>query len=120
MSSIGKPSNFPQITLTLIYAAYVIGTAISGVATGLGYRYSLQELSGTAPEDKRSEMVSTYLIACYCGISLPVIGIGLVAKMAGSMIADAIFCRNDRGIGRGGVGNPSRGAVAGNFKCLNH
>jgi MFS family permease len=69
----------------------VIGTAVGGIATGLGYRCSLQKVNESAPEDKRSEIVSAYLIACYAGISLPVIGIALLAKATGPAIADAIF-----------------------------
>ena len=68
-----------------------IGTAVGGIATGLGYRCSLQKVNESAPEDKRSEIVSAYLIACYAGISLPVIGIALLAKATGPAIADAIF-----------------------------
>ena len=69
----------------------LIGTAVGGIATGVGYRCSLQKVNESAPEDKRSEIVSAYLIACYAGISLPVIGIALVAKATGPAIADAIF-----------------------------
>lgn len=73
------------------FAVLLIATGISGVATGLGYHYSLLELNDLAPKDKRSEMVSSYLIACYCGISLPVIGIGFLAKATSLMLADSIF-----------------------------
>ena len=69
----------------------LIGTAVAGIATALGYRCSLQKVNESAPGDKRSEIVSAYLIACYAGISLPVIGIGLLTKATGPAIADAIF-----------------------------
>ncbi len=69
----------------------LFGTAVGGIATALGYRCSLQKVNESAPEDKRSEIVSAYLIACYAGISLPVIGIGLLSKATGQAIADAIF-----------------------------
>ena len=72
----------------------LIGTAVGGIATGLGYRCSLQKVNESAPEDKRSEIVSAYLIACYAGISLPVIGIALVAKATGPAIADASLARS--------------------------
>jgi MFS family permease len=83
-------------TLVVAEAAHsmttlLIGTAVAGVATGLGYGYSLGDLNELAPDDKRSEMVSTYLIACYCGISLPVIGVGVLGRATGSLVADAIF-----------------------------
>jgi len=67
------------------------GTAVTGVAAGFGYRFSLQVVNEIAPENRRSEVVSSYLIACYCGISLPVIGIGLVSRASSVFVADAIF-----------------------------
>jgi MFS family permease len=69
----------------------IAGTAVTGVAAGLGYRFSLQVVNEIAPENRRSEMVSSYLIACYCGISLPVIGISIVSRASSALIADAIF-----------------------------
>jgi len=35
--------------------------------------------------------VSTYLIACYCGTSIPVIGVGLVAAATNPVLADSLF-----------------------------
>lgn len=86
-------------SLSLIVAAenarsmliLLIGTAVSGVAAGLGYRCSLQQVNEVAPENQRSEIVSAYLIACYAGVSLPVIGVGLLAKAMGAPIADIMF-----------------------------
>jgi MFS family permease len=69
----------------------LVGAAMSGIATGLGYRCSLQKVNESAPGDKRSEVVSAYLIASYAGISLPVIGIGLLAKVTKPATADALF-----------------------------
>ena len=67
-------------------------TAVTGVAAGFGYRFSLQVVNEIAPENRRSEVVSScYLIACYCGISLPVIGIGLVSQASSVFVADTIF-----------------------------
>jgi hypothetical protein len=43
------------------------------------------------PENRRAEVVSSYLIACYCGISLPVIGIGIVSQASSALVADTIF-----------------------------
>ena len=54
----------------LIFAA-----AVGGVAGGLGYRGSLEVVNRIAPADRRSETVSSYLIACFAGNSVPVIGV---------------------------------------------
>jgi hypothetical protein len=69
----------------------ILGTAVTRVAAGLGYRFSLQVINEIAPENRRAEVVSSYLIACYCGISLPVIGIGIVSQVSSALAADAIF-----------------------------
>jgi MFS family permease len=74
-------------SLALLLAATLVG----GVATGLGYRCGLEVVNAIAPEDERSQLVSTYLVVCYAAISLPVIGVGLVSQATGSMTADAIF-----------------------------
>jgi MFS family permease len=74
-------------SLGLLLAA----TAIGGVASGLGYRFGLQRVNELAPEEHRAEIISSYLIVCYAGISLPVIGIGVLSGAASSMLADAVF-----------------------------
>jgi MFS family permease len=70
----------------LLFAA-----ALCGVAGGLGYRGSLEVINRIAPADQRSEVVSSYLIALFAGNSLPVIGIGLLSAVAGSLIAHVAF-----------------------------
>lgn len=70
----------------LIFAA-----ALGGVAGGLGYRGSLEVINHIAPADQRSEVVSSYLVACFAGNSLPVIGIGFMAAATSSLIAHITF-----------------------------
>jgi len=70
----------------LLFAA-----AIGGVAGGLGYRGSLEVINRIAPDNRRSEVVSSYLIALFAGNALPVIGIGLMAVAAGALVAHVIF-----------------------------
>jgi MFS family permease len=69
----------------------IAGTLIGGIATALAYFGSLQVVNQIAPEDQRSEVVSTYMIFCYLGNSVPVIGIGLLSGIATSMTAHLIF-----------------------------
>jgi MFS family permease len=70
----------------LIFAA-----ALGGIAGGLGYRGSLEVVNRIAPADRRSEVVSSYLIVCFAGNSVPVIGIGLLSAAAGALTAHATF-----------------------------
>ena len=76
---------FQSLPLLLIAAA---GTGVSG---GLGYRGSLEVVNRIAPADQRSEVVSSYLVVCFAGNSLPVIGVGLLSAAAGSLAADVSF-----------------------------
>ena len=76
---------FQSLPVLLIAAA---GTGVSG---GLGYRGSLEVINRIAPSDQRAEVVSSYLVVCFAGNSLPVIGIGVLAALAGSLIADVSF-----------------------------
>jgi MFS family permease len=69
----------------------LLAAALCGVAGGLGYRGSLEVINRIAPADRRSEVVSSYLIALFAGNSLPVIGIGLLSAVAGSLVAHVAF-----------------------------
>jgi hypothetical protein len=44
-----------------------------------------------APQEKRAEVVSAYLLMCYLGNSLPVLGVGLLATKLEPPVAHAIF-----------------------------
>jgi hypothetical protein len=70
----------------LIFAA-----VLGGVTGGLGYRGSLEVVNRIAPPDRRSETVSSYLIACFAGNSVPVIGIGFLSAHLGALTAHIIF-----------------------------
>ena len=74
-------------SLTLLVASTVIG----GIAMALAYFGSLQVVNRIAPGEQRSEVVSSYMIFCYLGNSVPVIGIGLLSGIVGSMAAHSIF-----------------------------
>jgi MFS family permease len=66
-------------------------TAFVGVATGLGYRGSLQVVNQIAPKDKRAAVVSSYFVCCFTGNALPVIGVGVIAVYAGAHAASIAF-----------------------------
>ncbi len=69
----------------------IVAAALGGIAGGLGYRGSLEVVNRIAPPDRRSETVSSYLIACFAGNSVPVIGIGLLSAHLGALTAHVIF-----------------------------
>jgi MFS family permease len=67
----------------------VFAAALGGVAGGLGYRGSLEVINRIAPADRRSEVVSSYMIALFAGNSVPVIGIGFLAAATTALTAHA-------------------------------
>jgi MFS family permease len=74
-------------SLALLFFAAALG----GLAGGLGYRGSLEVINRIAPADRRSEVVSSYMIALFAGNSVPVIGIGFLAAATTALTAHAIF-----------------------------
>ncbi len=74
-------------SLSLLLAAAAAG----GVAGGLGYRGSLEVINRIAPTDRRSEVVSSYMVVLFAGNSVPVIGIGLLTAMSGALSAHVTF-----------------------------
>ena len=69
----------------------IVAAACGGIAAALGYRGSLEMVNRIAPEDRRGEVVSSYLIAVYAGNSLPVIGVGVLSSLAGGLTAHVAF-----------------------------
>jgi MFS family permease len=69
----------------------VFAAAIGGLAGGLGYRGSLEVINRIAPADRRSEVVSSYMIALFAGNSVPVIGIGFLSAATTGLTAHVVF-----------------------------
>jgi predicted MFS family arabinose efflux permease len=72
-------------------ALFIADSALIGLCAALGYRGSLQVANQLAPAEQRAEIASSYFVACFVGNSLPVIGIGWLSVMLGSMAAISIF-----------------------------
>ena len=93
----GAACVFPAVAL-LVWAEMlrsmsllIVAAAIGGAAMALSYRGSLQVLNEIAPQDQRAEVVSAYLLMCYLGNSLPVLGVGLLTTLIEPPRAHAIF-----------------------------
>jgi hypothetical protein len=54
-------------------------------------RARLKVVNRISPSDRRSEVVSSYLVAVYAGNSVPVIGIGLLSTITASLVAHEVF-----------------------------
>jgi hypothetical protein len=69
----------------------VFAAALGGLAGGLGYRGSLEVINRIAPADRRSEVVSSYMIVVFAGNSVPVIGIGFLSAATTGLTAHVTF-----------------------------
>jgi hypothetical protein len=69
----------------------LFGTAFGGVAAALGYRGSLQVVNEIAPGEQRAEVISSFLLCCYVGNSVPVIGVGVVSQLSTPVAASSAF-----------------------------
>lgn len=69
----------------------LLGTALSGISGGLGYRGSLQVVNQIAPADQRAGVSSVYFIVCFIGNSIPVIAVAVLTRAFDSLVADSAF-----------------------------
>jgi len=72
-------------------ALFVAGIVLGGLGVGLDFRAALALVSHLAPEAKRSEVVSAFFVAAYLGITLPVIGVGILTTFASTLVAATAF-----------------------------
>jgi MFS family permease len=76
-----------EASLALLAATSVVG----GAGFGLCYRGALQVVQRIAPDARRAEVVSCFLLACFLGNSLPVVGVGLLSQVASADVAEGSF-----------------------------
>lgn len=77
--------------LAVSFPLLLVATFASGGALGLGYRGSLQAINEMAPSERRAELVSSYLLACYSANALPALGVGLLSRAVSPELAHAVF-----------------------------
>jgi predicted MFS family arabinose efflux permease len=74
-------------SLPLLLAAGVV----AGLGHGLGFRAGLSAINEAAPASRRAEAASSFFIVAYLAISLPVVGVGLLAASAGLRASGLAF-----------------------------
>ena len=62
---------------------FLIGTVVSGVAVGAVFMGSLATANRLAPPDRRGQVISTYFIFSYVGLTVPVIAVGFGSQAFG-------------------------------------
>ncbi|MGC3000466.1 MFS transporter [Streptomyces sp. G35A] len=69
----------------------VLSAVVGGVGQGLSFRGALSAVAGASPPDRRAAVISTLFVVAYAGISVPVIGVGLLTGPIGLEGAGLVF-----------------------------
>jgi MFS family permease len=69
----------------------VVGGMVAGLGQGLSFRAGLAAINEAAPADRRGEVASSYFVVAYVALSLPVVGVGVVAGLSNLRTASVIF-----------------------------
>ena len=64
---------------------------VAGVGQGLTFRAGLGSVGEASPADQRGAISSAFFVVLYIGISVPVVGVGLLATTAGLVTAGVLF-----------------------------
>jgi hypothetical protein len=72
-------------------ALFLAGTVAGGVAVGAIFRGSLATATRLAPAERRGQSISAFFVACYAGLIIPVVGVGLLSGFTGTFPAVLTF-----------------------------
>jgi MFS family permease len=72
-------------------ALFLAGTVAGGVAAGAIFLGSLATANRLAPADRRGQSISAFFAACYAGLIIPVVGVGVLASFTGTFPAVLTF-----------------------------
>jgi MFS family permease len=64
-------------------ALFLAGTVVGGVAVGAVFLGSLATANRLAPPGRRGQVVSAFFVVCYCGLIVPVVGVGVASGFIG-------------------------------------
>ena len=76
-----------ESAMTLLLA----GTVTGGVAVGAIFLGSLATANRLAPAERRGQVISAFFVACYAGLIIPVVGVGVLAGFTGTFRAVVTF-----------------------------
>ncbi|GGW54416.1 MFS transporter [Streptomyces griseoloalbus] len=74
-----------------LLALVVLSAIVGGVGQGLAFRGALSAVGGASPANRRAAVISTLFVVAYTGISVPVIGVGLLTDPMGLVGAGLVF-----------------------------
>ncbi|MEE1760901.1 MFS transporter [Streptomyces sp. SP18BB07] len=74
-----------------LLALVVLSAVVGGAAQGLAFRGALSAVAAASAPDRRAAVISALFVVAYTGISVPVIGVGLLAEPMGLEGAGLVF-----------------------------
>ena len=69
----------------------VLSARVGGVGQGLSFRGAVAAVAEAAPANQRAAVISTLFVVAYAGISVPVIGVGVLSGPVGLENAGLVF-----------------------------
>jgi MFS family permease len=72
-------------------ALFLAGTVVGGAAVGAVFLASLATANRLAPPGRRGQAISAYFMACYSGLIIPVVGVGVASGFIGVFAAVLAF-----------------------------
>ena len=70
---------------------FLAGTVAGGVACGAIFLGSLATANRLAPAQRRGQVLSAFFVACYAGLIIPVVGVGVLSQFTGTFPAVLTF-----------------------------
>jgi MFS family permease len=81
-----------EVSLFAVSAAlFLVATVLVGVGNGMCFIGSLVLVNEISPLERRAETVAAYNVVAYFALSLPVVGVGVLANMFGLKSATVTF-----------------------------
>jgi MFS family permease len=72
-------------------ALFLAGTVAGGVACGAIFLGGLATANRLAPAQRRGHALSAFFVACYTGLIIPVVGVGVLSSLTGTFAAVLTF-----------------------------
>jgi MFS family permease len=70
---------------------FLAGTVVGGVSVGAIFLGSLNTANRLAPPERRGHVISTFFVACYAGLIIPVVGVGAATEFIATFPAVLAF-----------------------------
>ncbi|MFI8261062.1 MFS transporter [Streptomyces sp. NPDC085665] len=74
-----------------LLALVVLSALVGGAGQGLAFRGALSAVAGASPADRRAAVISLLFVVAYAGISVPVIGVGVLTGPLGLEGSGLVF-----------------------------